>query len=352
MIDSGIAILPMSWSSAAWPSASSSAPSTPSRRPWLQRAPPRSERARRDPAHVPRSPPSGRWPTGWRRAPRPPFLRWYMRASASVSAPHAVEALVRKRHAAVGRCDEEPLTASGQRGGAVRRERVHLPGRARSQHTEFVAAHAVGGATSADCVQQRRAEARQQDIAGAVPIGVVVALESVEVEQHERVRCRVPEPASATAARSDLSCRRLGNPVSGSVSASMRLCAEQPLVLAEREGHPDEREPERGHRKPERDDVQADLHSHGEHTEGDHAERDRQEQPVAAPRTAGAAAGDPSSRRRPAPACPLPPARRRCSRAGPSGQADRSGRRPPTRGSPHPAAARCDPTASLPARWR
>ncbi len=56
------------------------------------------------------------------------------------------------------------------------------------EHAELVAAHPVGGAVGGDDRPQLVAEARQQGVAGGVAEGVVVALEAVEVVQHELPR--------------------------------------------------------------------------------------------------------------------------------------------------------------------
>ena len=56
------------------------------------------------------------------------------------------------------------------------------------QDAELVAAEPVGDAAIADTVGQLRGEAHEQRVAGDVAEGVVVGLEAVEVEEHERHR--------------------------------------------------------------------------------------------------------------------------------------------------------------------
>ena len=189
-IASGMAILPTSCSSAARATSSSSsrvhaqlaadasARSAVPRR-WTCRSGWRSDRLR--------SSTSRDWrPADTRRSP----LRAYMRRSASCSA-------------SVGVVTSIGATTDAVRGGHLETLAVLAPAPPRrrppaapprpapgGRHAELVAAEPVGAAVAVHRVRQPLAEPHQQPVAGGVAEGVVVLLEAVEVEQHQRARGR------------------------------------------------------------------------------------------------------------------------------------------------------------------
>ena len=60
------------------------------------------------------------------------------------------------------------------------------------QHAELVAAEAIGPPAGTDRRAQRGSDSSQQGIAGGVTEAVVVALEAVEIEEHQRGRAPAP----------------------------------------------------------------------------------------------------------------------------------------------------------------
>jgi hypothetical protein len=116
-----------------------------------------------------------------------------------------------------------------------------------------------------------------------VAVAVVVGLEAVEVEQHERVRSAVlerePEVGLELAP-----VAQSGERVSGGLDAAG---AEQRLVLLQREHHAAEHECEGRHRQADRHAVDVQRDGDSEQAQRDHAERHRDEQ---AARAAGAQA--------------------------------------------------------------
>ena len=87
--------------------------------------------------------------------------------------------------------------------------------------------------------------------------GVVVALEAVEVEDHERASAR-GAGAARRRSRSVSSLRRLPSPVSASVVASCAGQLEEPPVLPERQREPDDDGEQRRGGEHDGDHAQAD----------------------------------------------------------------------------------------------
>ena len=92
-----------------------------------------------------------------------------------------------------------------------------LAGHRRDQ-AELVAAQAVRVAALAGHARELRAQAREERVAGGVPEGVVVALEPVEVEDHQEHRGHLFAPERVS--RSTTSFLRFESPVSASVTDS------------------------------------------------------------------------------------------------------------------------------------
>ena len=106
----------------------------------------------------------------------------------------------------------KPLPCSVERACRPRAISSSSERAAGDQDAELIAAHPVGRPWPLDGGHQRRRRAAQQHIAGAVAEGVVVALEAVEIEHHERRGW--PRPARWIASsRSSINRRRLPSPV-------------------------------------------------------------------------------------------------------------------------------------------
>jgi hypothetical protein len=175
----------------------------------------------------------------------------------------------------VGRRDGEAVAVGGERGGAARGERLEVV-LERREHAELVAADAVGAAP-VDGLRERGAEPLEQDVARAVAVAVVVALEPVEVEQQQGVGVVGAQHAREIALQ-DAPVVQPGQWVGGGLDPAAR---EQRVVLAERQAHPREHEAERGDGKAGRCDVDVQRHGEREDGEGDCPEPDRDEQVTA-----------------------------------------------------------------------
>ena len=115
----------------------------------------------------------------------------YMRWSASWMACSSAVGLVREQDDAVGRGDRELLAGLAERVGGDRDDLLDAVGVDVEHGAELVAAEPVGVAVGRDLGAELRAEAREQRVAGEVAERVVVALEAVEVEEHQQARVRV-----------------------------------------------------------------------------------------------------------------------------------------------------------------
>ncbi len=139
----------------------------------------------------------------------------------------------------------EALAARGQRFGGPLRHLL-LRGRAAGgEDRELVAADPVGLAVLPDCLPQLAPELGEDLVAGGVAEGVVVALETVEVEQHQG--CRFLLGATTAGAEVDLHPALVAEPGQG-VGPHL---LQQALVLADADPEPgDDRDqgcrPERG----------------------------------------------------------------------------------------------------------
>jgi hypothetical protein len=91
-------------------------------------------------------------------------------------------------HDAAGRGHGEARALLEEGRVRLRDARVAARKGAGEQRAELVAAQAVGLAVTVDRQRQCGSEPPQQSVAGGVPVTVVVALESVQVEEHERGR--------------------------------------------------------------------------------------------------------------------------------------------------------------------
>ena len=134
------------------------------------------------------------------------------------------------------------------------------------QRAELVAAHPVGPAVADDRRREPAAEAVQERVAGRVAEGVVVALEAVEVAQHEDVGLAAVEPRLEVGEQ-PAAVAEAGQRVGDRLVAHGLEDAE---VLAERRDHADDHGEQRGAGERHGDDV--DLRGVG--VERD-AERDR-----------------------------------------------------------------------------
>ncbi len=199
-----------------------------------------------------------------------------MRVSASVSAPHAVEGLVRDRDRAVRRRDRRtPDRGRPAPWHSARRTRRPAPagrGPARRTRRRPCGRRCLRPRTASS---ERRTESGQERIAGAVPVGVVVALEAVEVEQHERVWSRV-RVALGHLGEIRFQLSPVGQPREWVGQRLHPALAEKSVVLAERQRHPDERQRRAPRRRARARRRSAGAPPHREHTEGNHAERNRQ----------------------------------------------------------------------------
>ena len=161
--------------------------------------------------------------------------------------------LVGQEHGAEGARDVEGLAVLGEGpdGGVDQRLLVALPDA--HQHAELVAPEPVGRAAVARDERELRAEPDEERVPGRVPERVVVALEAVEVEDHQHRRRRPvrlerrvevdQEPAPVPEA---------GERVGDGVVPREHV---EPRVLPERQHQPDEHEGERERGKGDRGNV-------------------------------------------------------------------------------------------------
>ena len=111
----------------------------------------------------------------------------YRRWSASLSASAGSAGLGRHQRDAAGRPDLEAAAVLQERGARLRQQLVDQLLVAVEQDAELVAAQPVRLPWPHREVQVA-AQLRQQRVAGGMAEAVVVALEAVEVEEHQRVR--------------------------------------------------------------------------------------------------------------------------------------------------------------------
>ena len=96
--------------------------------------------------------------------------------------------LVGEHDRAERRLDLEPFAPLGESGAGAVDERLGLAVLDSGEEAELVAAEPVGRAVRAGHGRELLAEPREQRVAGRVAERVVVALEAVEVEEHEKRR--------------------------------------------------------------------------------------------------------------------------------------------------------------------
>ena len=243
--------------------------------------------------------------------------------------------LVGQEHGAEGARDVEGLAVLGEGpdGGVDERLLVALPDA--RQHAELVAPEPVGRAAVARDERELRAEPDEERVPGGVPERVVVALEAVEVEDHQHRRHRLvrlerrvevdQEPAPVPEA---------GERVGDGVVPREHV---EPRVLPERQHQPHEHEGERERGEGDRGDV--DLLEVVDDEDADRGrgaeERDGEERaaldveralvPRAGPRGGGDAGGTRAATarrsRRPAGTCRPRTGRRRRGSPSPGGRA-------------------------------
>ena len=289
-ITSGIATLPTSCSSAASRTSATSASGSPRRRATASarsatslecgsRSGWRSDSARQSTSLV------------WLVADgRPPCLWAYIRWSASRSAASAESASSGTRTEPNEQPTANPSPRSVSAAPAFAIVAADITVARRGDDAELVAAEAVRLAASCPSTarSQRRAEPREQRVAGRVAERVVVLLEAVEVEDAEH----------------DLGARPLGEDVleighertavaQAREPVDERLAparAQHPEILVVRHRQPDEHRDEGGRREPEREQVDLrEVVVHEQH-QADRREHERQTDRSPALPVAGAGA--------------------------------------------------------------
>ena len=111
-----------------------------------------------------------------------------------------VRRLVREHHGAERAPDVEPLASLGQRLARPVDQRLRLALADGGEQTELVPSEAVGGSVAREDGRELGAEPREQRVSRGVAEAVVVALEAVEVEEHEHRR-RDGSPAAVVRGR-------------------------------------------------------------------------------------------------------------------------------------------------------
>ncbi len=96
--------------------------------------------------------------------------------------------LLGQEHGPVRRAHVETVAVRRQGLHACRHQRLDARRAQANQCAELVTPEAVGPPVSVDRVRELGAEPGQQAVAGKVPEGVVVLLESVQIEQEQRTR--------------------------------------------------------------------------------------------------------------------------------------------------------------------
>ena len=147
----------------------------------------------------------------------------YMRSSAMLQRVREPARLRGHQHRAVRAADGEAFAFLGQRCRRLVRRSLRARRSRRGQDAELVAAEPVGG-PSPSIAAPSGPRRGQQRVARGVAERVVVRLEAVQVEDHERGRRGRPPSARSASATKRL---RLPSPVSASVIASSRLAASR-----------------------------------------------------------------------------------------------------------------------------
>ena len=155
--------------------------------------------------------------------------------------------LVREHDGAERRLDLEPFALLGERGARAVDERLGLTVRDRREEAELVPAEPISGTFGARYGREFLAEAREQRVAGRVAERVVVALESVEVEQHEE--CRPHGVGAQTALEVGEQLATIAEPRQRIRGRFPMRELEEAAVLAERHRQPDDDQRERGRRR-------------------------------------------------------------------------------------------------------
>ena len=142
------------------------------------------------------------------------------------------------------------------------------------------------------------AESGEQCIAGGMSEGVVVALEAVEVEEHEERLVAIGSTPSRRS-RSAMSLRRLPSPVSASVVASWRVSSKSRLFSRNVTTRRDDDEQQRRRRERDGEDVDpVRKWSYDEDRRSRRARRRPGRRAAAGPRRRAPPACDPASTRR------------------------------------------------------
>ena len=206
--------------------------------------------------------------------------------------------------------DAEHVAPLGESGGAVGDQRIVGGEPSVQQEAELIAAEAIGPPVVADRRAQGGPEPGQQRIAGSVAEGVVVALEAVEIEEHERLGVelvgvgdgdvQIPhQPPAVAQAR-----EAVGQRVQGAV-------AQHPDVLHEGENRAHGAQDERGRRQHHRGGRHVAEGGVDEQHQGQDDEAQRQDDDLEGDRRAGGHGAWSVARRpwrtepsRPATSCP------------------------------------------------
>ncbi len=161
--------------------------------------------------------------------------------------------------------------------GAGRGEAVGFRLGAGSQHAELIAAKPVGLAASGDGCRERGAKSRQEHVAGGVAEAVVIALEAVEIEDHERERPLLRQVREhVREVLLELSpVAQSGQRVGACLDAA---CAQQGPVLRQGERHPDQHQSERGGSQRQANDLESERRTADQDRQCHPAEGDRHKQ--------------------------------------------------------------------------
>ncbi|MEO8688662.1 MAG: hypothetical protein ABI611_10635, partial [Solirubrobacteraceae bacterium] len=154
-----------------------------------------------------------------------------------VRRPLGVSRLGGQRHPPEGAGDGEALASLTERGRGRRQQPVLLGRPGVGEHHELVTADAIRGAAGVHRLLERLAHPDQQGVAGRVPVGVVVGLEPVEVEDRQAsgTLCRGLRGHALEVARQGAAVAEPGERVGGGLLAAGR---EHPEVVPEGEREP------------------------------------------------------------------------------------------------------------------
>ena len=183
-----------------------------------------------------------------------------------------VRRLVREHHGAERAADVEPLASLGQRLARPVDQRLRLALADAGEQAELVPSEAVRGSVVREHGRELGAESREQCVSRGVAEAVVVALEPVEVEEHQHRRCdRVTRQPPFEVGNELTAVGETGEGVGGRLYAGQR---EQPSVLAERDRESHDDQPERRRREHDGEEVQpVEVVVHEDPRRGERADR-------------------------------------------------------------------------------